>query len=143
MSPYYATLRQAIGHGSLLIPSVAAIIRDEAERLLLVEKRDGSWSLPAGAIEPCETPEEAVAREVMEETGFRCEQLRLIAAVGGDRSRPVYPNHDQVEYVILMFRCTAHPLSQPSDAAETKGLSYFHRSEMPPLALPYDYDHLF
>jgi len=136
-------LRQAVGHARVLIPSVAAIIRDEAGRLLLIEKHDGSWSLPAGAIEPGETPEEAVLREVMEETGCQCEQIRLVAAVGGHQFRHVYPNGDQAEYLILMFRCNAQPFSQPTDAAETKALGYFPRSEMPPLALPYDPDHLF
>lgn len=35
-------------------------------------------SLVGGAIEPGETPEEAVKREVMEETGFEIDDLRLV-----------------------------------------------------------------
>jgi 8-oxo-dGTP diphosphatase len=48
------------------------IIRDG--KVLLVRRGKepflGYWSLPGGSIEPGETPEEAVKREVLEETGL-------------------------------------------------------------------------
>lgn len=43
------------------------------ERLLMVLRGRGpgvgKWSIPGGRVEPGETPEQAVVREVMEETG--------------------------------------------------------------------------
>ena len=64
ISDYLKRIRAAIGHEMLLNPGVAAIIRDEAGRVLLQKRSDdGTWSLPAGAIDPGETPAQAVVRE--------------------------------------------------------------------------------
>ena len=41
MSPYFQQLRAKIGHALLLLPSVAAAIRDSDGRLLLQEKASG------------------------------------------------------------------------------------------------------
>jgi 8-oxo-dGTP diphosphatase len=64
------------------IPCVGAVIKDEAGRLLLIrrghEPSAGLWSLPGGRIEPGESDQQAVAREVLEETGLRVECGRLL-----------------------------------------------------------------
>ncbi|HEV7320038.1 MAG TPA: NUDIX domain-containing protein [Ensifer sp.] len=71
MKTYIQSIREKIGSGLLLCPSVAAVIHNADGQILLQEKASGEgWSLPAGAIEPGETPDEAVMREVMEETGL-------------------------------------------------------------------------
>ena len=143
MSPYYETLRRTVGRDLLLIPAVAALIHDEQHRLLLQQKHDGSWSLPAGAIEPGESPAQAVAREVLEETGYQCLSSTVVGVCGGPAFRHTYPNSGQVEYVIILFKCVAKPHQEISDTDETKRIQFFARSEMPPLALPYDLDLLF
>ncbi|WP_050029160.1 NUDIX domain-containing protein [Verrucomicrobium sp. BvORR034] len=143
MSPYYKKLRSVYGKGLLIMPSVAAVIRDEADRLLLIEMHDGNWSLPAGAIEPGETPEQAVAREVKEETGMICTECRLLALLGGSGYRYTYSNGDQVEYLVALYRCAAKEDGEPTDVQETRSVSYFAREAMPGLALPYDLDLLF
>lgn len=144
MSPYYQKIRRATGSEMLLVPAVAAIIHDEAGRLLLQGKHDGSWSLPVGAIEIGESPEEAVTREVMEETGLRCERCDLVTMLGGKDYRHIYPNGDSVEYVIALYRCTvAAEVSEISDKEETQSIRYFSREEFPGLALPYSVDLLF
>jgi 8-oxo-dGTP diphosphatase len=67
------------------VPCVGAVIKDKDRRLLLIrrghEPGAGLWSLPGGRIEPGETDQQAVAREILEETGLRVECGRLLAAV--------------------------------------------------------------
>lgn len=52
-------------------PRVAAVIKNEQREILFQYPGGEYWSLPAGAIELGETPEEAVVREVWEETGLK------------------------------------------------------------------------
>jgi 8-oxo-dGTP diphosphatase len=65
----------------LRVPCVGAVIRDEAGRLLMIlrghDPGRGLWSIPGGRVEPGETAEAAVVREVKEETGLdvRCGPL--------------------------------------------------------------------
>jgi 8-oxo-dGTP diphosphatase len=67
------------------IPCVGAVIKDESGRLLLIKRRNepgaGLWSVPGGRIEPGETDEQAVVREVAEETGLAVTCGPLLGAV--------------------------------------------------------------
>lgn len=55
-------------------PAVSACVFDR-DRLLLVKRAKppfaGAWSLPGGSIEPGETAEAAILREIAEETGLQ------------------------------------------------------------------------
>jgi 8-oxo-dGTP pyrophosphatase MutT (NUDIX family) len=144
MSPYFRQLRSKIGHDLLLVPSVAAVIRDPEGRVLFQEKSSGEgWSLPAGAIEPGESPAQAICREVREETGLLVEPREIIGAFGGVEFRYTYPSGDRVEYAVVLYLCV--PIGKSSDPLdpETKSLRYFGESEMPKLALPYPRSALF
>lgn len=54
------------------IACVGAVVRDERGRLLLVRRANepgrGQWSVPGGRVEAGETPQQALVREVFEET---------------------------------------------------------------------------
>ncbi|WP_331271155.1 NUDIX hydrolase [Bacillus sp. 123MFChir2] len=59
---------------------VSAVIYDNNENILIVKNRKGDsfyWSLPGGAVEGDETLEEAVIRELKEETGYNIAVDRL------------------------------------------------------------------
>ena len=50
-------------------PGAYALIRDDVNRLLILHNTVGNFGLPGGGIDPGESPEQALAREVLEETG--------------------------------------------------------------------------
>jgi 8-oxo-dGTP diphosphatase len=57
----------------------AAIIFDQSGRVLLSERADGrGWNLPSGIVDASESPDEAIVREVKEETGLDVEVARFI-----------------------------------------------------------------
>ncbi len=105
LSPYYEALRQRVGSELLLIPAVSALVRDAEGRLLVHRRPDGTWSLPAGAIEPGETPAQAIVRETLEETGLLVVPERVAAVVGGTSCRVRNRAGHEIEYLVTVFEC--------------------------------------
>ena len=66
------------------IVGVAAVVIED-ERVVLVRRGRppayGEWSLPGGAVEPGETLEKAVVREVEEEIGLNVEVVEVVAVL--------------------------------------------------------------
>jgi len=86
ISTYYKQIREKVGSDLIFMPSVAAIIKNEQGEILFQYPGGEFWSLPAGAIEPGETPEEAVVREVWEETGLRVQVKEIKGFLEGKTS---------------------------------------------------------
>ncbi|WP_433529324.1 NUDIX hydrolase [Micromonospora sp. CA-263727] len=100
---YILRMRKHVGHDLLWLPSVSAVVRNDAGELLLGQRADdGRWSVVSGFVEPGEQPATAVVREVQEETGLDVEPLRLSSAISHPHT---YPNGDHCEYLNLGFRC--------------------------------------
>jgi len=59
--------------------AVGAVVTDDEDRVLLVEE-DGQWLAPGGEVEPGETLEVALVREIREETGIEIRVERPVAA---------------------------------------------------------------
>ncbi|WP_241332655.1 NUDIX domain-containing protein [Burkholderia cenocepacia] len=137
-------LRKKVGSDLILSPSVAAVIHDHEGKLLLQEKSSGeAWSLPAGGVELGESPQEAIFREVMEETGYVIRIHGILGVFGGRLFRYTYPSGDRVEYVVTLFQCKIIDGSGIPSDPETTSTRYFGRHDMPELALPYPKDDLF
>jgi ADP-ribose pyrophosphatase YjhB (NUDIX family) len=132
MSPHLRRLRAALGSELLLLPSVTGIVFDDQNRILLVRQgADGVWSAPGGAMEPGESPADAVVREVWEETGFYTEPVRLLGVYGGPECEVAYPNGDRTAYVMSVFECAVRggTLAQASD--ETSAAAFVSAADLP------------
>jgi len=142
-SDYIKELRSKIGGSLILLPSVAAVILNSENELLLQEKENEAWSLPAGMIEPGESPKEAIVREVNEETGLIVKPQKILDVFGGEDFRYKYPNGDWVEYTVILFKCSVCSDTGVIRDSETKSIKFFGKASMPNLALPYPKETLF
>jgi ADP-ribose pyrophosphatase YjhB (NUDIX family) len=111
------------------LPCVAAmLLRDKRFCLVKrnVEPGFGEWGLPAGFMEWGETPEAALRRELMEESGLECGPLRLLTVVS-ELIRPY--GH----VVILGYTADAEEgeLSPGDDASDAE---FFSFDDHPPIA---------
>jgi 8-oxo-dGTP diphosphatase len=111
------------------VPCVGAVIRDEAGRILLIkrghEPGKGLWSVPGGRIEPGETDEQAVVREVWEETGLEVQCGPLLGAI--ER-----PGMGGTILQITDYRAviTGGELAAGDDAADARWLTLEEASEL-------------
>ncbi len=77
--------------------SIKGVVVADGHVLLLLNERD-EWELPGGRLEPGETPEACVEREIDEETGLRVTAARLVDAW-------VYPVRPDRSVLIVTYRC--------------------------------------
>ena len=137
-SDYVVSLRRRVGHDLLLMPGAAAVVFDGEGRVLVQQRAEsGEWSLPGGAIEPGETPAEAVRRELREETGLDVEPVRIAGVFGGRAHRITYPNGDEAEFTSIVFECRVRGGELRGRDGETARLRWCAPDEMPELTSPY------
>ena len=138
ISPYMKNLRAHFGSQLVMTPSVAALIRNEAGQILFLVRADnGLWDLPAGAIDPGETPAQAVVREVREETGLIVEPSAVLGVFGGEGFRVSYSNADIVEYTVIVFECRVVGGELGGLDDETAELHFISAAERPPLTVEF------
>jgi 8-oxo-dGTP diphosphatase len=104
--------------------SVAGVVRDDRGRVLLLRHRfwpEGSWGLPGGYAHGGERLEDALERELREETGCRIETPRLLRVNSGYRFR--------VE-VVFTARLAAGPTAL--DESEVLAAGLFSPDALPP-----------
>ena len=104
---------------------MGAIISDGSGRIVVVRRGhppgEGLWSIPGGRVESGETLEDAVRREVVEETGLHVE-------VGEVVGRVQIAGAEGTSYDVTDFACAptvrGQPLSAGDDATDARWVTY-------------------
>jgi 8-oxo-dGTP diphosphatase len=119
--------------GGLLLPVVAAALVDGDGRVLLQQRPPGKamaglWEFPGGKVEPGETPEAALARELDEELGIAVDLAAMTPVTFA--SAPLGERH------LLLLLYVAHRWSGEPRALEASALAWCRPVDMRALAMP-------
>jgi 8-oxo-dGTP pyrophosphatase MutT (NUDIX family) len=112
---------------------VAGIIFDNKQRVLLIKRKDnGLWGIPSGHVEPGETVEEAIIREIWEETGLRVKVTRLIGIYSDPVSQVFsYPNGEVSQFITTCFECEVVGGTLNRESEEALDVDYFDLNRLP------------
>ncbi|MGN1400237.1 MAG: NUDIX domain-containing protein [Bacillus sp. (in: firmicutes)] len=116
--------------------AVAGLVINEAEEWLVVKKRygglKGKWSLPAGFVKADETVDDAIIREVREETGLAAEVIGLLGVRSGvlkagcsDHMLIFLLTSKDKEVIPQMSELYEATFMDPSDILQSKDCSVF------------------
>jgi 8-oxo-dGTP pyrophosphatase MutT (NUDIX family) len=113
--------------------SVKGVVLDPADRVLLLKNERDEWELPGGRIEIGESPEECVAREVREETGWEVRTGPIID------SWMYYIERAGRHVFVVTYGCFPEADSEPVLSHEHKEIGLFRASELDGRDIPDGY----
>ena len=137
--PFYDSIGKPLPRLPKVIrPGTCAAVFNERGEILLQRRADnGFWSMPGGAVDPGESVQQGVLREVWEETGLRVRMVRLVGVYSDPRNYMItqYPGGDIVHNVSLCFVCEWESGTlQLSD--ESTDIGYFSLDALPEPMMP-------
>jgi len=106
----------------------AVVLREDGAVLLVQRARPpsvGSWTLPGGKVEENETPEQAIVREVLEETGLQVEVGPILETLVLER--------EGFSYRIVDFLCRG--IGDPNAADDVSAARWVLPHKWPSLSL--------
>ncbi len=131
---YISEIRKFVGHSPIMAVAAMGILYSEEKGLLLEKRTDtGDWCTPGGAIELGETLEDALKREIKEETNLDIANPQLFDIKANVHM--VYPNKDEVYYTDIVFEINEFWGELKPDK-ESKELAFFALDNLPENIMP-------
>jgi ADP-ribose pyrophosphatase YjhB (NUDIX family) len=131
IDPILDLFREQTGYATPKV-DVRGVVFQEGRILLVKELEDGGWTLPGGWADVCESPREAVCREIVEESGYLTQAVRLLAVY--DRSKhphlPPFPFH--IYKIFIQCEITG---GEACSSLETGGAGFFDKEALPELSI--------
>jgi ADP-ribose pyrophosphatase YjhB (NUDIX family) len=114
-------------------PGVSAVVLNDAGEVLLLKRADREqWALPTGTVERGEAVNEAIKREMLEETGLRISVDRLTGVYSHpDQQVFSYPTGRVVHFVTSCFTCTIEQGTPKADEDEALDVEFFDLDNLP------------
>jgi ADP-ribose pyrophosphatase YjhB (NUDIX family) len=118
------------GYATPKVDVRGGVFRGE-EVLLVRERADGRWTLPGGWVDVNDTPSGAVAREILEESGYRARAVKLAALL--DKNR--HPHPPGVHHIYKLFFLCELTGGGPATSTETDAVGFFPVYALPELSV--------
>lgn len=142
MNGYIKHIRKKVGHDRLMIVGAGVFIYKD-EKILLQKRKDNlCWALHGGSVEIGEKVEDAVKRELLEETGLIANSLELLGVFSGENMMYTYPNGDEVCIVGIIYICRDFSGVLLPETDETSELKWFDIDNLPQQINPPDIEPL-
>jgi ADP-ribose pyrophosphatase YjhB (NUDIX family) len=111
-----------------LVVHQGVVLADDGRVLLALRSELQGWELPGGEALPGESGEQAVAREIREETGVAVDVEACVAEYARTGFRP---------HLARIYRCRAREGAQPRAGDDTRSAAFFELSALPDALFPW------
>lgn len=131
---YIMNLREKVGHSPLIgVGATTLVFNNKNELLLNLRSDTNTWGIPGGSKELKETLEECAIRELKEETNINVNDLELITVLSGKEYFFEYPNEDELDCVIALYKVSNYEGELNINDKESKELKFFSLDNLPEL----------
>lgn len=131
---YISEMRKCVGHAPIMAVAAMGILYNEEKGLLLEKRTDtGEWCTPGGAIELGESLEDALKREIKEETNLDIANPKLFDIKANVHM--VYPNKDEVYYTDVVYEINEFYGDLKPDKESTE-LKFYDLDNLPKNIMP-------
>ena len=116
-----------------ILPAVAAAIFNDNGEILLQKRKDvNKWCVISGHVEFGETVENAILREIQEETNTIAKLIRFIGVYSSPDSQTYQYEDKSIQYVTLYFEAKlTGTIPAGFSNNETTELKFFSRTDIP------------
>ena len=123
---YIMNLREKVGHTPLIgVGATTLVFNNKNELLLNLRSDTNTWGIPGGSKELNETLEQCAIRELKEETNINVNDLKLITVLSGKEYYFKYPNEDELDCVIALYKESNYEGELNINDGESKELKFF------------------
>jgi 8-oxo-dGTP pyrophosphatase MutT (NUDIX family) len=112
--------------------SVKGVVLDQNGSVVLVKNTRDEWELPGGKLELGETPEQCVAREILEEIDWKVEPQAILDSW-------IYTMFEGRHVLIVTYGCRVMVSTDQLVSPEGRELAVFPLSDVPALNMPDGY----
>lgn len=131
---YISNLRKYVGHEPIInIGSTLLVFNKNNEILLNLRTDTLTWGIPGGGKEINETLEECAIRELKEEANLSVNDLELVTVLSGPEYYFKYPNDDEVDTVITLYKVKDYDGELNITDGESITLDFFPLDNLPKL----------
>ncbi|MBE6082655.1 MAG: NUDIX domain-containing protein [Tissierellaceae bacterium] len=132
MTDYIGDLRKLIGTRPIIMCGANVILLNDQGQILLHHRIDRDWwGLPGGAMELGESFEQTAKREVLEEVGLICRDLKLFNVYSGEKLYYKYPDGNEVYNVTVTYICKDFSGEIVVDPSEGRDARFFPLDKIP------------